>query len=390
MRVSNDWLSSGTTKNSLKSLYRAFTSNTFECFIRTDSTGVIILSNSLFAKTFNYRFPRLARGENFFTHFLHEKELSELRVRLYHDLIIRSVKVHLITSSGKEITALINVRANMDQSGHEVIDWTFIDISHTVEFEVELTQKKRELEKVNDMMEKFLYSTSHDLRSPVTSILGLVHLMKIETRDAVLNDYIDKVEQCAGKLDLIIRDLMGFSKTSYQRSRSSRIDLRNLITETIGKYSRDTNFNLLFFEVNLTDTLSFYSDPERVEIILDNIIRNTVHFCDVGKARSIVRISANVTLEEAIIEIHDNGIGIGKPHHEPIFHMFYKASNLSRGAGLGLYIAKESLQQLNGSITVESELGFGSIFRIRIPNDDKGKLVSKKILLSLSGENSTS
>jgi signal transduction histidine kinase len=172
---------------------------------------------------------------------------------------------------------------------------------------------------------------------------------------------------------------MNFSRATYQRRRSERIDLEQIANRVLKTHRGDLNYSRIHFDVVSDHTLPFHSDPERVEIILNNIIANAIHFCDQNKVRSFVRINISLQSAEALVEIIDNGVGIGKQHHDQIFSMFYKASLNSSGAGLGLYIVKESLEQLKGTITMESELGFGSVFRIRIPNDHKSQLTGRKL-----------
>jgi PAS domain S-box-containing protein len=255
------------------------------------------------------------------------------------------------------------------------------DVTKRQKMEDDLLSKNAQLGKLNAQMEKFLYSTSHDLRSPLTSIMGLVNLMRMESIDQTLQEYIAKIEQSTMKLDRIIRNIMNFSKATYQRRRSEKIDLEYLAHRVLNAHQGDPNFRRIHFEVVASQEHPFYSDPERLEIILNNTIANAIHFFDANKVRSFVRINIAVEAKEVLIEIIDNGLGIGKQHHDQIFSMFYKATLNSSGAGLGLYIVKESIEQLKGSVTMESELGFGSVFRIRVPNDHKGQLINRKIKL---------
>jgi signal transduction histidine kinase len=180
---------------------------------------------------------------------------------------------------------------------------------------------------------------------------------------------------------MIIRDLTGFTKTSYQRTRSRRVNVKELVNNVVIRYSNEPCFGNISFEITAREKFPFYTDQERLENILDNIIRNALHFYDPNKAHSFVRITIMIDSIDAYVEILDNGVGIGKAHQGQIFNMFYKASSLSKGAGLGLYIVKESLHQLHGNITVESEIGFGSLFKIRVPNHSKGRLISRKLKL---------
>ena len=245
-----------------------------------------------------------------------------------------------------------------------------------------MVKAKEDLAKVNAQMEKFLYSTSHDLRSPLTSILGLVNLMRLEHPDPTMADYVDKIENSVNRLDEIIKDILRFSKNSYQRLKSEKIFLEPMIWKIIEtNLGVGESYKRIKFEVLVEENETFYSDSERLEIILNSIIRNAIMFSDSNKSIPFVTLKAVAINDELTIEIIDNGIGIAKAHLEDIFNMFYRATDRSKGAGLGLYVAKEAVERLKGNIQVESEIGFGSMFRVIIPNDSKGKLVSKKLRL---------
>jgi signal transduction histidine kinase len=310
-------------------------------------------------------------------------------VQIYHDLKAQVHQVQRLTHKkvffkrpdGQRLTGLVNCQRYNDEKGVPMLNWTVLDISDRVEYEERLQHQNEQLAKVNSQMEKFLYSTSHDLRSPLTSILGLVNLMRLETRDKPILDYVTKVEACATKLDKIIHDIVTFSRTTYQRTRSEKIDFEPFIWKVLNNYREEPALRKINIQVSVEGESQFYSDPERVEIIIDNVVRNAIHFFDSNKSRSFLQIQVVLSDKNAQLEFADNGIGIGQQHLENIFTMFYKASYVSKGAGLGLYIVKETISQLQGNITVESEIGFGSVFRVTIPNDHKGKLINRKLHL---------
>jgi signal transduction histidine kinase len=244
-----------------------------------------------------------------------------------------------------------------------------------------LQEKNDELAKVNRRMEKFLYSASHDLRSPLTSIMGLTNLMRMETHEPVLLSYIEKIDDSTARLEKIVRDLMGFTRTSYQRLDSKKIDFVKLVWDIIDRHKSDPACRSIRFDVHGDEAFPFFADYDRLEIILENIIANAIHFYDPNKTHSLVRITMVAEGQRVRMEILDNGIGIAAAHHHNIFNMFFKASERSRGAGLGLYIVKEAVDKLQGHVQVESEIGFGSLFRIVVPNDPKGRLISRKMQL---------
>jgi signal transduction histidine kinase len=103
-------------------------------------------------------------------------------------------------------------------------------------------------------------------------------------------------------------------------------------------------------------------------VILNNLLSNAVKYLDPEKEKPTVWITINVDVEKAEVTIRDNGIGIEKKHQEKVFEMFYRGTSLAHGSGLGLYIARESADKLNGNIHMESEPGKGTEFYLVLPN----------------------
>ncbi|MEY3451788.1 MAG: hypothetical protein RL711_1614, partial [Bacteroidota bacterium] len=119
---------------------------------------------------------------------------------------------------------------------------------------------------------------------------------------------------------------------------------------------------------NINKEAEFVSDLKRIEIVFNNLISNAIKYHNIHQDFPLIKITITQNYKEAIIEISDNGIGVESNHIEHIFNMFYRASSNSNGSGLGLYIVKDAISKLKGSIDVNSEIGKGTNFRITIPN----------------------
>ncbi|HCW06309.1 MAG TPA: hypothetical protein DGG95_02970 [Cytophagales bacterium] len=366
---------------SIKNLYRSFLETTFELIFKSSANGKIVYSNQLFLKNFGFECAKKIRGQDIRVLFENESQYFALEERLKTETKIEGEVVLFRKADGSRLTGMVNCKLSVDHRGANVFNWIVLDISRQVESESILKSKNEQLAKVNHQMEKFLYSTSHDLRSPITSILGLINLVRLDSKDQAALSYIQKIEVCTLKLDKIIRDIMSFSRATYQHESSERTDLELLIWRIINGQMTESQARRIHFDVQCNGVIPFFGDANRLEIVIENIIRNSIHFYDVNKSRPFVRVSVTVDNEKASLEFMDNGIGIGKQHLSEIFNMFYKASHLSKGAGLGLYIVKETLQKLKGSISVESEIGFGTVFRVVVPNDKKAKLIGRKLQL---------
>jgi signal transduction histidine kinase len=112
----------------------------------------------------------------------------------------------------------------------------------------------------------------------------------------------------------------------------------------------------------------FVSDYKRLEVVLNNIVSNAIRYANMYHSDPFVKIVVDVKPDKALIEVSDNGQGIAREHIGKVFDMFYRATANKAGSGLGLYIVKETIQKLNGSIDLTSEPGCGTSFYIQVPS----------------------
>jgi len=122
-------------------------------------------------------------------------------------------------------------------------------------------------------------------------------------------------------------------------------------------------------ENGIDPNLRVLSDSPRLKMILHNLIGNGIVYADLEKPSPFVRIECLANKETWKLMISDNGIGIDKVYLKKVFDMYFRASEKSHGSGLGLFIAKEAVSKLNGSISVESQKDEGTIYVVDIPND---------------------
>ncbi len=243
-------------------------------------------------------------------------------------------------------------------------------------FQEEQLQKKtlersnEELTKSNKELDSFVYSVSHDLRAPLSSMLGVVGLCETGTEDPLMLKNVSLLKTSIKKLDGFIIDILDYSRNSRLEVDSHQIHFKDLLNDVSG--------NLKFMgideqrKVNIRTTINngnpFYSDKSRLSIIFNNLISNGIRYQNTNAPEAFVEIEVNVSSSAANILIRDNGIGIDKENQAKVFRMFYRVSNKSIGSGLGLYIVKEAVEKLKGTIEMRSEIGKGTEFSIHLPN----------------------
>lgn len=231
-----------------------------------------------------------------------------------------------------------------------------------------LEKQNRELKKVNKELDRFIYSVSHDIRAPLASVLGLIDISKHETDIEQIKIYIELEEKSAKRLDNFIQDLISISKNWRLEMAPEEVNLKQLIEDIIKQYSYLDNFCSIEKIVHVQQTQRFVTDRDRLAIILSNLISNAISYASPHRRTAFVRVSAEVSDNKATIEVADNGRGIAPEHLDSIFAMFFRANHEMVGSGLGLYIVKETIEKLDGKVSVSSELGKGSAFTIEIPN----------------------
>ena len=121
-------------------------------------------------------------------------------------------------------------------------------------------------------------------------------------------------------------------------------------------------------EIFIHGDRQFFSDHYRLSLILNNLISNAIKYSDPKKDESFINISIELDTEQASLIFRDNGIGIDNAYIQKVFNMFFRATETNEGAGLGLYIVKEAVEKLCGTIQLESQPGKGTTFRIALPN----------------------
>ena len=230
----------------------------------------------------------------------------------------------------------------------------------------EIEIKNENLIIANKELDNFVYSVSHDLRSPITSLKGLIELTNLEDNLDQIRNYLLLMRQSLNKQDQFISDIIDYSKNKRIQILIETISLSKIIDDAVNQNSYNSNSGKIVIVKNLSID-EVQSDVLRLKIILNNLISNAIKYADESKKE--MRISIR-TFNSGVfhkIEIADNGIGIQDEYKDHIFDMFF-VINSNKGSGLGLYIVKEALDKLNGTITVYSENKIGSKFIVTLPN----------------------
>jgi signal transduction histidine kinase len=238
----------------------------------------------------------------------------------------------------------------------------------------DLKRQNSELVKINKELDRFIYSSSHDLRAPLSSLLGLIQLTELENDESLKKDYLKMMRGRISAMDLFIKEIIDYAKNARQEAEYELILLNDEIEKIIHDLKYMEGAKTVTIKRAGIENLRINGDLMRVRIVLSNLISNAIKYRDPSKQNCELCISAEINSDKVSIEFKDNGIGISPSHHEKIFAMFYRAHEISTGSGLGLYLVRETLNNLKGSIRIISEVGKGSSFTITLPLEAHGSL----------------
>jgi signal transduction histidine kinase len=231
-----------------------------------------------------------------------------------------------------------------------------------------LEDERENLNKENKELDSFLSSTSHDLRTPIASILGLTYLGKIELQEEKARSFMSMIEERIKKLDLVIGDILALSRSKKIDLKIEQLDFAKLLEETMADIRFNKGVSAIQLEYQPDPNHVFQSDYNQMKIILNNLMANAVKYHNLEQPNPYIRVSFKRVRNVVEIAVKDNGQGISRESIPKIFDMFYRASPGTEGTGLGLYIIQEALIKIKGIVLVDSELGKGSTFKVVLDN----------------------
>ncbi|MCR8561490.1 HAMP domain-containing histidine kinase [Mucilaginibacter sp. BJC16-A38] len=226
-----------------------------------------------------------------------------------------------------------------------------------------IMDQNRALRNMNERVNNFVYTVTHDLRSPLTSLSGLVSVLEKEKDITKVSTYTEMMRESIQIQDTYIKDVL---QTIRDGNKFEVCNLGEIVNDVISQNS--------FFPEG--QRVKFLSDLEVWELkcnvtdlktVFNNLISNAVKYADFSKPEQWVKVRSYKRNKYCVIEIEDNGIGIKPEQKGNIFNKFFKSGLNKKSMGLGLYFAKQAIEDMNGTITVRSLLGGGTSFIVSLP-----------------------
>jgi signal transduction histidine kinase len=270
--------------------------------------------------------------------------------------IERSFILNFISSIVVLVFFIVFMVNSNDQSEKKLVDLT-----------IEVKQKNMDLERMNRELDRFFYGVSHDLKVPLMDIKGAIHSAMLEFDDEKALFYFEILKQRADKLDHFLQDVIDYARNSQTELGAEYVNVFQLTGAVLENFTFVKGADKIRFITEIQDDLEVEVDRVRLIMVMNNILSNSIKYHRLEQPDPWVMIQSKLDAGKLVLSIEDNGQGIEEELLPKIFNMFFRGTNQSKGSGLGLYIVKETLEKMQGTIQVVSKTGTGSRFIVSIP-----------------------
>ena len=337
-----------------------------------DREGRIAWVNPAFTRVTGYRLEEVIgrKPGSFLQGPGSDKKVADfIRSQIKSGLGFKDVEIINYKKDGTPFWASIEVQPIHDKSGM-VVQFVAIesDITERITTQQALMDRNDDLIKINTELDRFVYSASHDLRAPISSLLGLIEVARLEKNMDNMEQLLNMQKKSLLLLDHFIKDIVDHSRNTRLKVEPESINFESMVNASFEQLQFMDNVTQIKKTVRIEQEGTFFTAGTRLEIVLKNLISNAVKYADMRKENPYLDVQVKSNEMSAEIRIRDNGEGIPEDAKPKIFDMFYRASSNGTGSGLGLYIVKEAIQKIGGTITVHSDYGQGAEFVVKIPN----------------------
>lgn len=282
---------------------------------------------------------------------------------------------------GKDCVLLVSKLPLKDSSG-KIVGLVGIsnDITERKKMEDKLRERNQQLEKLNDMTNKIYSVVGHDLKTPLSSILGLSDLLLDDIEDFedenALKENLSIIRQSALKMSDLLGDLLNWARiqTDDLTLNKTEFSISEIVRNTIDLLTIPAEQKGISLQFNNSESFQIFADKQLIATIVRNFISNALKFSDEGDT---VEVDIHRDEKQWHLSVEDEGVGISEKNLQRLFHdrnhLNKKGTQDEKGSGIGLRLCKELAEEHGGKISVESELGKGSTFTLTIPYDQNSQ-----------------
>jgi signal transduction histidine kinase len=228
------------------------------------------------------------------------------------------------------------------------------------QIEEQLTSRNKELD-------TFVYKASHDLKGPLASLIGVTNIARLDLTDPMSVKYMEMITDSAQKLNFTLANLLDVTKIKYIDAEVKEVNFQTLIEQVTAPLQKRMEEEQVILNLSVQQPQSFYSDPFLISTFLYNLLDNSISY-KTSNTSAFIAIDIVYNNNHMEITVTDNGQGIEESVQSKVFDMFFRHNVQAKGSGLGLYIVKNCVEKLNGSLSLVSEPATGTTIKITLPN----------------------
>lgn len=232
--------------------------------------------------------------------------------------------------------------------------------------EEKVEQRTKLLRETNEEMDQLVYSLSHDFRTPMVNAQGLVILAKSMESSDLIEDLLEKIATCLHRFDELLHDMTNYAVYWDKKLEQSEVSVNSVLHQVWQDLKHQHHSKVAFNFQGLGNEIVWQTHPEKLRVLLYCILSNAVRF-QREKVAGAVCVSYESIGSDVHITVKDNGQGISSENLKRVFEMYYRGNKDSKGAGLGLYIARGIATQIRGDIHIESEVNAGTQVSLIFP-----------------------
>jgi signal transduction histidine kinase len=222
--------------------------------------------------------------------------------------------------------------------------------------------------KVNRELDSFVYSVSHNLRGPLASVMGLLNIAcGMEDVPSQLSALHAMMASSMSRLDNTLKEIIDYSRNARNEVQAECVNWQDILHAAFEQLSYLPLASSAARHFRFDTAVPFYSDISRLSVIFNNVLTNSLLYHDPARPL-VLELEIRTSGQEAVITLTDNGIGIRESVLPHVCNMFFRGTEVSQGAGLGLYIVQEIVTRLGGTLRVASVYGNGTTVTVCLPN----------------------
>ncbi len=302
-----------------------------------------------------------------------DREILRAKVSVLVELYRKTAQVkrqaELLQESEKHLENMVQERTTSLQEANKQLQQEIAERNRTEEA---LKERTGQLEGANKELEAFSYSVSHDLRAPLRAIQGFAQIITRRHRvnlNAEGQHYFDNIIEAGNQMSKLIEDLLMYSRLGRQAVHFKPVSLKDLLTEVVDNLAARVTEADAYFSLPSSDNLPvIHGNRTLLSQIFSNLLDNALNYRR-PEIPLRVALTCQIEADHVSIRVTDNGIGIPPEFHEKIFNIFQRLHSQEEcpGTGIGLATVKKSVELLGGRIWVESVVGKGSTFYVKLP-----------------------